>query len=1119
MKQRHLVAQALSFGIFFSSLPGYAKETAPFEIRPQKITLSEGHGNSFPLAFSPGGRLIAVSDNNNYVTLWSPNGHFIREFSISTDTITGITFDNAGKLVLTFLNSGIKKIDLKSGSVLRTFSSPATFPITAMQISPDGKKVLVGRLNGDIELWDYKTSRLIVRNAAHNGFVSFVGFKKNGEFITMAISSFGESVIKRWDSDAKELAHYSSEYLTLALSPDGRFAAAVPRFSNDIQLLDSNFNVIRSANIKFNRERMSDPPILKFSPDGKTLALITPMDSFHPDKTMQAFFFNAKDLSNIRIADLPLPLLSGKTAGVSFSPDSKHLAVTLVIKTFEKNTEVSPGHTSSSSMGAYGIVVLDVLPGNIERIIQQANDQPVMADLSPDGKQIISEHVYPSLKLWGISGEIIRELGYDVGKKGCVGFSRDGSRIISDTPVTIRDSTGKTLKIFEGAAGPVALSWDNKLIAFVTVSVSGNPPVQNQKLVVKIQDIDNGNVVGEMPVKQRHALTILFDATGRFLISSSGIWDIYRKRWFVQYQNSKYLTYSPGRNMLATITDDTVKIISFNGKLQSQFKIKGLPDQPIVKLSDAGNLLAVTLDSGKIQMWDPITSKIKKTLSGHAGHVNSLSFSRDGRFLASTGDDGAIRLWNLANDQSIAMISSGADWLVYTPDGYFDASPHGGELAAMVKGLEAYGIEQFAARNNRPDLILERMGIGSSEQISHYYSQYQKRLKKLGLTEADLSGELHVPEAKINSMVRDGKFLALSFTVADSKFPLKSYNIFVNNVPVIPAYGNIISGNVFNGSEKIELAPGKNKIEVSALNSAGAESYRASTYADYDGKEKGDLYYLGLGISKYKNPELHLAYADKDAKDLENSILKMGQNYNAVHTKTFINADVTVENIKKAKEFLKNAKVDDTVILFAAGHGGYDKGKDPKYYYLLYDADPENFPATSVDFETIEDLLNDIKPRKKLFLLDTCESGELDEETYGQYYAIADARGFKPRTSRKPLKTRGEAGFPGRSYLYEKDRFIYNNLARRSGAIVFSSSRGGEVSYESPSIENGYFTEEILNALTDKTADTNGDKSISSDELKEFVAAAVARETGELQHPTVDRDNIYQKIELPSLAY
>jgi hypothetical protein len=98
-----------------------------------------------------------------------------------------------------------------------------------------------------------------------------------------------------------------------------------------------------------------------------------------------------------------------------------------------------------------------------------------------------------------------------------------------------------------------------------------------------------------------------------------------------------------------------------------------------------------------------------------------------------------------------------------------------------------------------------------------------------------------------------------------------------------------------------------------------------------------------------------------------------------------------------------------------------------------------------------------------------------------------------------------------RTYLYEKDRYIYNDLVKRSGAIVFLSSRGGEFSYESDNIQNGFFTKELMNGMK-KEADVNNDGVVTTDKLRDYVSKAVAKDTDDKQHPTVDRDNIYQKF-------
>jgi len=97
------------------------------------------------------------------------------------------------------------------------------------------------------------------------------------------------------------------------------------------------------------------------------------------------------------------------------------------------------------------------------------------------------------------------------------------------------------------------------------------------------------------------------------------------------------------------------------------------------------------------------------------------------------------------------------------------------------------------------------------------------------------------------------------------------------------------------------------------------------------------------------------------------------------------------------------------------------------------------------------------------------------------------------------------------------DRYLYARLERRTGAIVFSSSLGDEVSLESPALGNGVFTAALLRVLGTKQADTNGDGWISIDELEPAVKAAVVGATGNLQHPTIDRENPLVDFRLPVL--
>ena len=65
---------------------------------------------------------------------------------------------------------------------------------------------------------------------------------------------------------------------------------------------------------------------------------------------------------------------------------------------------------------------------------------------------------------------------------------------------------------------------------------------------------------------------------------------------------------------------------------------------------------------GEILLWDPASGKIRKSLGKHAKTPIWMSFSRDGKTLASLSkDDGEFRVWDLAAGKLAQTIKLGAD--------------------------------------------------------------------------------------------------------------------------------------------------------------------------------------------------------------------------------------------------------------------------------------------------------------------------------------------------------------------------------------------------------------------------------------------------------------------------
>lgn len=678
----------------------------------------------------------------------------------------------------------------------------------------------------------------------------------------------------------------------------------------------------------------------------------------------------------------------------------------------------------------------------------------------------------------------------------------------------------------------------------------GSDPITNRtwpEIVLSEWDANSGSKIDKV-VRKRTDLSQSVLATshaGRFVVTNEfdgaskhtyvRLWDMDRDVLMLEFDMTKatHLGAALSANgqtlglafmEQANPGQHTVQIIDVpSGKVRTTAtsSIVGL----VQSMAFSPNADKLALGCVTVEVLNTATGAQMHTFRGDPQWVTSLGFSGNGRYLYASGRGGTTNIYRLDKPASVTMISSGTQWLVYDEDGNFDASRQGGGLVAAVDGLKAYRIDQLAVRNNRPDVLLERMGLGNAETVAHFRSRHQRRLEKLGIAnDAALPTFRTTPEITISRVNVEGASATIEFDVVARGGDLLRYNVFVNDVPLFGTLGKTTSGQTQHIEERIELGSGRNKIEVSALDVRGGESLRAMRIVERDEKVRGNLYYLAFGVSKYKNPRYNLGYPHKDVVDL-GDVLRAGagKTFGEVHVRTYVNEMATVENIKKAKEFLKEATVEDTVVLFIAGHGLHTHDAAADYYFATHEVDPKRLTETAARFEVVEDLLSGIRPRKKLFLMDTCESGEREEDDAPSAGIPTDARSLRARSTRQLELDLAHANASSNamdsiSKGYDRERYIYNDLTRRTGAIVISSSRGAESSYEFDELANGVFTEELLIALTSKQADTNADKWVSTDELRAHLQAAVPQRTNDLQHPTIDRDNLEARFGFPLVA-
>ncbi|NEO43948.1 MAG: hypothetical protein F6K55_07340 [Moorea sp. SIO4A3] len=147
--------------------------------------------------------------------------------------------------------------------------------------------------------------------------------------------------------------------------------------------------------------------------------------------------------------------------------------------------------------------------------------------------------------------------------------------------------------------------------------------------------------------------------------------------------------FSPDGNMLATPLGETVRLFDLQGKQLALLKGHQQP-VTIIRFSPDGNMLATASDGtilieGKtedktVRVWDLQGNQLA-VLRGHQGWVRSVSFSRDGKMLATAShdnpltedkiEDTTVRVWDLQGNQ-LAVLRGHQDWvnsISFSPDG------------------------------------------------------------------------------------------------------------------------------------------------------------------------------------------------------------------------------------------------------------------------------------------------------------------------------------------------------------------------------------------------------------------------------------------------------------------
>ncbi len=469
----------------------------------------------------------------------------------------------------------------------------------------------------------------------------------------------------------------------------------------------------------------------------------------------------------------------------------------------------------------------------------------------------------------------------------------------------------------------------------------------------------------------------------------------------------------------------------------------------------------------------------------------AVNISGNGKLAVAAFSDGTIRWYDIRNGKELLAFFPHQDrqrWVMWTPSGYYDASPGAEDLIGWhvnhgrVAAADFFPAGQFRETFYRPDVIAKVLETGDEARALQAANEEAGRKEPQAKIALRLPPVIEIVTPSDNATVSSSEVTLRYRVRSPSGEPLTGVRALIDGRPAVqprplPAQPDAGADDIHE--IKIRMPARDSEVSLIAENRFAAstpatislkwrEAAANAARAESSGG-KPSLYILAIGVSNYADPKYNLKFAAKDAGDFANAMT--GQKhllYRDVIVKTLTNEQATKGEILKGIKWIsKETTSNDVAMIYFGGHGVNDRSI---YYFCPYDINPKNLTLTGIAFSDMRSNVSSIAGRI-IFFVDTGHPGN----------------------------SVGEGGRRGRLDL---NLFINEMSSAENGVVVFSASSGSESSYERAEWNNGAFTKALVEGINGAVY-LSGKGSATYSMLNSYISSRVKELTEGRQRPTM----------------